>query len=59
MSLAGECQLPGLITPHSLNEKIEAIIFPLSINYKSAIGRPTGLFKTSSTRSHDLALMRV
>ena len=59
MSLARESQLPCHITPHFLDEKIESIIFSPSIYNESAIGRPTGLFKTSSTRSHDLALMRV
>ena len=54
---AGESQLPCLLTPHSLDENIEPIIFPLSINDESAIGRPTGLFTTSRARGYDLALM--
>jgi len=57
MPLAGESQLPYLLTPHSLDENIEPTIFPLPVNDESTIGRPTGLFTTSRAHSHDLALV--
>ena len=59
MPAAGESQLPYLLTPHSLDENIEPVMFSLSKNDESAIGRPTGLFTTSRTRGYDLALVRV
>ena len=54
MPLAGESQLPCPLTPHSLDKNIEPVIFPLSKNDESAIGRPTGLFTTSRARGYDL-----
>jgi len=57
MPLAGESQLPYLLTPHSLDENIEPTIFPLPVNDESTIGRPTGLFTTSRAHSHDPALV--
>ena len=55
---AGESQLPCLLTPHSLDENIKPIIFPLPVNDESTIGRPTGLFTTSCTFGQDIVLLR-